>query len=166
MTMSTMTGWFRHVLRLLVAAMLAWVGTADAAPFLKPQEAAALQGATSLQLESLGAMVMTPRFVPDSERQPQPLSADEARRLHQALREVEGVPRPADNTCQFAPGFQLTFLDTRQQVVGRILVCLNCRVYAMAETLGVGPVARFGRLALADPVWAVLKAHYPHLFPN
>jgi hypothetical protein len=53
-------------------------------------------------------------------------------------------PQPAGGTsppstqkpatkCKFAPGFQVTFLDEKQQVIDAFLVCLNCNVLAVGD---------------------------------
>jgi hypothetical protein len=53
-------------------------------------------------------------------------------------------PQPAGGTsslntqkpatkCKFAPGFQVTFLDEKQQVIDAFLICLNCNVLAVGD---------------------------------
>lgn len=127
----------------LVICLMAGGARAADSPqdFVLQDQLAAVARASRAIIYDIGWMRRTPKVIDDSDWDgaSKTLSLQDTadlRRWMAEARRLDRAPDPAQ--CHFAPGFQIRFLDDERKTLETLLICLNCNVFAIADT---GPKA-------------------------
>ncbi len=105
--------------------------------FISRNQAAAMVRANSVIISDIGWMRRTPKMIDqaDWDKSSKTLSPPDAAALGQWLAASPRLDKAPDpSQCQFAPGFQIRFLDEKRATLETLLICLNCNVLAIGDT--------------------------------
>ena len=153
----------RQVLGAMAAAALPTLARAADPVFVNAVQADAMSRAAQARITDIGWMRQTPRMVDQGawDQSSQALTSAQAGELVRLMRRATAMPAAPDTArCQFAPGYQVTFLDARQKVIDAVLVCLNCNVLAIGNQEGADETPVMGSVLRRRPMQPAVPVRY------
>lgn len=114
------------------------IGGEKGQDFISEHQSAAWERAHSVIISDIGWMRRTPKMIDqaDWDKSSKTLSPADAVALRQWIAETRRLDKAPDpSQCQFAPGFQIRFLSEKKETLETLLICLNCNVIAIGDTV-------------------------------